>query len=63
MLKPAYLASQRLIGTFNGIFYEDGAVYSLEDARAICGNDEFMAIEKKSLPDWVKEIAENITLV
>ena len=47
MVKPAYLTPQRNIGTINGLFYEDGSVYSLADARAIADNPNFMANEKK----------------
>lgn len=36
MLKPAYLPAQRPNGTFNGLFHEDGKVYSLQDYRAVC---------------------------
>lgn len=50
MVKPAYLPPQRKIGTFNGLFHEDGAVYSLEDARAISGNPGFKASERREKP-------------
>ena len=51
MLKPAYLPGQRLNGTFNGIFHEDGAVYSIVDANAIAGYDTKLA-ERKEKPNW-----------
>lgn len=35
MVKPAYLPAQRKKGTVNGLFWPDGAVTSLKDARAI----------------------------
>lgn len=35
MVKEAYLPTQRLNGTFNGLFYPDGSVYSQEDLQAI----------------------------
>ena len=35
MVKKAYLPTQRLNGTFNGLFYEDGSVYSETDLEAI----------------------------
>ena len=54
MLKPAYLRSQRAIGTFNGIFHEDGAVYSLADAQAVSGNPNFQAEERNEIPKWAK---------
>ena len=46
MVKPAYLTPQRNIGTINGLFYEDGSVFSLADARAIANNLTFTAREK-----------------
>jgi hypothetical protein len=58
MVKPAYLPPQRKKGTINGLFHEDGAVWSLEDARAISGNPEFQAVERKEWPDWCKKIPE-----
>lgn len=54
MLKPAYLTPQRNIGTFNGLFFEDGAVYSLADARAVAQNPNYQAEERKDVPDWAK---------
>lgn len=54
MLKPAYLRPQRNIGGFNGLFHEDGAVYSLADARAISGNPHFQAPERRELPGWLQ---------
>ena len=35
MVKQAYLPTQRSNGTFNGLFYEDGSVYSQADLEAI----------------------------
>ncbi|HKJ47431.1 MAG TPA: hypothetical protein VJ991_16470 [Balneolales bacterium] len=54
MFKPAYLTPQRKIGTFNGLFHEDGSVYSLADARAVSQNPHFQAEERKAIPDWAK---------
>jgi len=54
MLKPAYLVPQRNIGTINGLFHEDGAVYSLEDARAVSQNPALKIEEKKELPGIMK---------
>jgi hypothetical protein len=42
----------------NGIFHEDGAVWSLEDARAIAGNPAYAGVERKEWPDWLKIIPE-----
>ncbi len=52
MVKPAYLLPQRRIGTINGLFHEDGAVWSLADARAISGNPGFNAPERRECPPW-----------
>ena len=54
MFKPAYLKAQRNIGTFNGLFHEDGSVYSLADARAVSNNPNFQAEERKKIPEWAK---------
>jgi hypothetical protein len=58
MLKPAYLPGQRRKGTLNGVFHEDGAVWSLEDARAISGNPDFQAEERRQWPEWAKIVAD-----
>lgn len=50
MVKPAYLSTQRPNGTYNGLFYEDGSVYSAADYKAISGKDDIK--EKKGLPEW-----------
>ncbi len=55
MLKPAYLTPQRRIGGFNGLFQEDGSVYSLADARAISGNPHFQAEENRERPIWLQK--------
>ena len=58
MVKPAYLMAQRPNGTYNGLFHEDGSVYSLKDYQAIAGKDKIRPI-KASLPDWyVKSLEE-----
>jgi hypothetical protein len=56
MLKAAYLRPQRIKGTLNGIFHEDGSVWSLDDARMISGNPELELEERKEWPDWLKDI-------
>ncbi|MCA9888958.1 MAG: glycoside hydrolase [Anaerolineae bacterium] len=56
MLKPAYLPPQRAKGTFNGLFHEDGTVWSLADARAVSGNPDLMLEERKVLPDWFTQV-------
>ncbi|MCK9547403.1 MAG: hypothetical protein RBR30_13660 [Tenuifilaceae bacterium] len=57
MLKPAYLTGQRSVGTFSGLFHEDGCVYSLEDARAVANNPELVLEERRSLPICFNEVA------
>ena len=52
MVKPAYLGGQRRKGTYNGLFWEDGAVWSLADARAISGNPALQLEERPEWPDW-----------
>jgi hypothetical protein len=54
MVKPAYLMAQRPNGTYNGLFHEDGSVYSLKDYQAIAGKEKIRP-EKADLPDWYKE--------
>ncbi len=60
MLKPAWLLAQRRKGTLNGVFHENGAVWSLADARAISGNPHFQAIERKAWPRWAEIIPESL---
>ncbi|MFB6129913.1 MAG: glycoside hydrolase [Salinigranum sp.] len=58
MLKPAHVRSQRQHGILNGVFHEDGAVWSLEDARAIkamSGDPSFDGEERKEWPGWAKD--------
>lgn len=58
MLKPAYLTGQRSVGTFNGIFHEDGSVYSLADARCISGNPDLILSENRTMPQCFDEVME-----
>ncbi len=60
MLKPAWLLAQRHKGTLNGVFHEDGAVWSLRDARAISGNTHFQAVERKAWPRWARAIPQSL---
>jgi hypothetical protein len=50
MFKPAYLPPQRAQGTFNGVFWPDGSVWSLRDARAIADDPSLEIPEKKIIP-------------
>ena len=54
MVKPAYLMGQRPNGTYNGLFHEDGSVYSLEDYQSVAGKDKLRPV-KAALPDWYQE--------
>ena len=49
MVKPAYLKPQRAMGTINGLFWPDGSVVSLKDARAIA-NDNSLQLKEKPVP-------------
>lgn len=60
MLMPAYLLAHREKGTLNGVFHEDGAVWSLADAQAISGRSAFEAEERKAWPDWAKAIPKSL---
>lgn len=59
MLKPAILPVQRIKAVLNGIFHEDGAVWSLKDAVAISGDKGFQAEERREWPVWARSIPEN----
>jgi len=50
MIKPAYLPPQRAQGTINGLFWTDGSVWSLSDARAISGDSLLKIPENEILP-------------
>lgn len=59
MVKPAYSVRLRLKGVINGIFHEDGAVWSQSDARAIkamSGDPTFDGRERQEYPDWIEHI-------
>ena len=63
MLKPAYLPPQRKKGTLNGIFHEDGSVFSLADARAVSGNPNFKARERREWPEWAAVVPKKAGIV
>jgi hypothetical protein len=50
MVKPAYLPPQRAQGTINGVFWPDGSVWSLRDARTIANDPSLKIPERKVLP-------------
>lgn len=61
MVKPAYLPPMRDNGVLNGLFHEDGAVWSLDDARAVkamSGDSSFEGEERPEWPDWATAVKE-----
>lgn len=54
MLNPAYNLKVRAKGRINGVFTEDGGVYSLEGARALAGSPEWEAPEVR--PAWTETV-------
>lgn len=50
MVKPAYLSTQRLNGTFNGLFHEDGVPCSAADYEAV--SKKKSSQERYSMPEW-----------
>lgn len=59
LLKPAYLPDMRTRGRLNGVFHEDGAVWSAADARAIAGDAALDVTERRAWPAWATDIAEH----
>ena len=63
MLKPAYMVGQRRRGVLNGVFHEDGAVWDLDDARAIAsmsGDDTFDGEERREWPAWADGVTDRL---
>ena len=60
MLKPAWLLVQRRKGTLNGVFHEDGAVWSAADARAISGDANLKCVERAAWPEWAAAIPRRL---
>ena len=60
MVKPAYLPPMRGNGVLNGLFHEDGAVWSLDDARAIkamSGDSSVDGLtERREWPEWAAPV-------
>jgi hypothetical protein len=50
MVKRAYLPAQRRQGTINGLFWPDGSVWSLRDARAIANDPSLKLPQNQTLP-------------
>jgi hypothetical protein len=57
MLKPAYGYVQRLRGRLNGLFHEDGRVYSLSDVHAISQTNGYW-LEERGWPEWASELRD-----
>ena len=59
MVQPAYTVAQRKQGVLVGLFHEDGAVWDLEDARAIKAMSGDPSVdhleERKKWPQWAIE--------
>lgn len=58
MVKPAYLSDQRINGTINGLFHEDGSVYREADYLAVSGKSESPKASGQ-LPAWYMEERKN----
>lgn len=58
MVKPAWLVPQREKGTINGLFHEDGTVWSKADARAVAGYETLDFEERQEWPVWAKPLPE-----
>jgi hypothetical protein len=56
MFRPSFLRVHDRLRWFNGIFHEDGSVWSLEDARAIANDPNLQITEKRELPEWAKDV-------
>ena len=55
MLKPAYIEKPRKQGRLNGLFHENGEIYSTSDARALSGEVHFHA-ERPEWPEWARPV-------
>lgn len=56
MVRPSFLKVSPNLRWFNGVFQEDGTVWSLEDARAISGDPNLDLTERKEIPEWAKDV-------
>ncbi len=56
MVKPAYLMAQRPNGTFNGLFQEDGTVYSQADYRAVAHSESAPAETPTNAPWYLEDL-------
>lgn len=54
MVKPSYVLVQCRKGVLSGMFHEDGAIWNVEDARALkamSGDPTFRGRERKEWPE------------
>ena len=58
LVRPAADLPQRTQGTLTGLFHEDGAVWSLQDARAISNDLRLFTVERREWPDFAKPIRQ-----
>ncbi|WP_240334640.1 glycoside hydrolase family 5 protein [Halorussus sp. MSC15.2] len=61
MVKPAFVPAQRKHGVLNGLFHEDGAVWSLDDARSIkamSGDPSFDGTQRQKWPEWASSVKD-----
>lgn len=57
MLKPAYIEKPRKQGRLNGLFHENGEVFSSADARAIAGADDAaFGRERREWPEFARPV-------
>ena len=60
MLQPAFVPAQRKFGILNGLFHEDGAVWSLRDAKAIMAMSGEVDVsglqERQQWPKWASGV-------
>jgi hypothetical protein len=60
MVQPAFTPAQRKHGVINGLFHEDGAVWNLDDAKAIkamSGDASVNLEQRQEWPEWASEVA------
>ncbi|WP_232820609.1 glycoside hydrolase 5 family protein [Halorussus litoreus] len=62
MVQPAFVPAQRQYGILNGLFHEDGTVWSREDARAIAamsGETDVSGLEqRREWPAWASAVED-----
>lgn len=58
LVRPAPDLPQRTQGTLTGLFHDDGAVWSLQDARAVSNDLRLFTVERREWPDFAKPIRQ-----